>query len=503
LCVCDMVTHPGGSNGFGKVVVAIRPGVTLAGHTPFPSGSELKLINGAALLSTSGNELQNRFVTNWNMNGISTLDEWMGVENITLNGNCANVGSSTVCNDGIQFWKSRHVRINNVVVENMRGENGGPQETFHIDSNKCEDFVVTNSIVLCNDGGNTASGIASSYTNRIRVNGCTVLGMTTANGLTFNCCGGFTIDNTYIGDCISGSGFNFEHSWDGVISNIISGAPSATLDVTTSPGSYTPGQAHGNDKGLIINFQHGGGNLLFDNCDIRGSITRGVGVLGANIGTAAAGTTGTTVVGPAGFFYPGMVGRYLQVGTGAFVKITGYTSGTTVTTEAHGGASGQTINLLSGNVKFRNSRISDTSNAAGTSGNGFQVLDTLDTVKRLTIRTCDLTDVTFDNNFLDMAGVGNGTGNGAVTLASGKAVATLTDNMVTATEYFNPFPKRMRVMNLATGATVGVTSIRTGHPKAVLTSTGTSTTVPFDVPVGGSILINNTVMSNVSWWFIE
>lgn len=498
----DLIAHPN-PQGFGKVGMALRPNTRLVG-----AGKHLtsvKLVAGAALTASS---TQNRFVTNWNMNGSTTggnvIDENISVSKMTFNGNCVNVGNSLTCNHGIQWWNVRHAKIEDVIVKNMRGENGGAQETFHIDHVHCDDCDVVDSLVTCDDGGNTASGLTANYSNDIRFTRCKCIGMTKTHGSTIYSSGNITFT-----DCAAhgnaSNGFNVEHCWDVFFENCNAGTEKARSNASAS-AAFTDGASRGNGvDGFHFLLNKGGGRIELSNCNSRGNTGRGIGVLGGSFadpstgagidGTATTGTTGTAVVATVAIFYKTMIGRWIQLGTHGWFQIadTGSSTGASTsctTTAAHGGASGDAITMLGGQIDWRGGVISG-------NGAGAQFLDATAAMKRRSIRRCNLTHVRIQDNTNDLVDVGDGS-TVTQTIAFGPATTTLTSNQASGTEFFNPFPMEMLVMNVSA---TGVTSTRMGHPQAALASSGSSTTAPWTIPVGGSILVINPTMSNVKWFF--
>lgn len=488
----DLVTHPNSNATWTKCVAAIKSGVRISGEPANPTLTVLKLVNSAALQAGT----QNRFFINWDPDADVAVDHDIGVMNITLNGNCLNVGSATNCNHGLQFWNATAVTISNCIIKNMRGENGGAQETFHLDFLRCQNCKASDVLITCDDGGNTASGFTANYSDTIYYTRCRAIGMTRTHGYTV-----YSSGSIFFTDCAAwgnaSNGFNIEHCWDVQLSNCNSGTEAALTNGATAAVAYTQAAARGNtNSGFHFLLDQGGGRIELVNCNSRGN-GKGTAALGGVSGTATTGTTASTVVATAAIFYETMIGRYIQLGTHGWFKVTGVngTGGaqTTLTTEAaHGGASGDAITMLGGPIDWRGGAI--TGNTTGV-----QFLDSTAAQKRLTIRMCDLTNVRIADNTNDLVDIGDGS-TVTQTIASGKATATLTSNQATTVEFYNPFPMDMMVFNVSAG---GNTSLRGAHPKAASTSTGTSTTVPFRVPVGGAITVTNATMSNVSWWFTK
>jgi hypothetical protein len=488
----DVVAHPNTSGGFafGTCVAAIKSNVRISGEPASPTLTQLKLINSASLT----NDTQNRFFTNWNMNAVSGNDSDIIVMSLTLNGNCLNVGSSTACNHGVQFWNVKRPTLVNVIVKNMRGMNGGAQETFAIDCIRCQDFLYRDCVATCDDGGNTASGISASYSDRGGVDHCLALNMTNTQGFTYYACASIQTVLGYAGGN-GATGINNEQSWDLTYTNCIAGAESALIDSPTAPVVFTTGAAHPNNAGFVCLFSHGGGRISYANCNARGNTAAGFRASGAGSFTATTGTTGTTVVLTTASFYQTMIGRYIQVGAGrAWVRITAVTgtgaNATCTVDAAHGGASGDTVLLLGGEVEWKGGVISG-------NGNGVQPVDANATLKQLTTRMLDFTQARIKDNTLDLADTGNGSTN-SVAVLSGILATTLTDNQVSGTEFYNPFPMDMMVVIAPPTA---ATLIRGGHPKATAQSAiSTATSMWHLVPRGGAITATTASISgNVRW----
>lgn len=487
----DVVAHPNTTGGFafGTCVAAIKSNVRISGEPASPTLTQLKLINSASLT----NDTQNRFFTNWNMNAVSGNDSDIIVMSLTLNGNCLNVGSSTACNHGVQFWNVKRPTLVNVIVKNMRGMNGGAQETFHIDCIRCQDFLYRDCIATCDDGGNTASGISASYSDRGYVDRCMALNMTNTQGFTYYACASIQTINSYAGGN-GATGFNNEQCWDLTYANCVSGAESALIDSSTAPVVYTTGATHANNVGFVCLFSHGGGRIQYVNCDARGNTSAGFRASGAQSFTATTGTTGTTVVLTTAAMYQTMIGRYVQVGAGrAWVRVTavsGTGANATFTTDAaHGGASGDTVLVLGGEVEWKAGVISG-------NANGVQPVDGTAALKQLTTRMLDFTQARIKDNTLDLADTGNGSTN-SVAVVSGILAASLTDNMVSGTEFYNPFPFDCQVLVISPTA---AGAVRGGHPKSASSSTiSTATSMWHPVPRGGAITATTTIASNVRW----
>jgi len=210
-------------------------------------------------------------------------------------------------------------------------------------------------------------------------------------------------------------------------------------------------------------------------------------VSGAIQGTAATGTTGLIVKTTADTFFPGHVGNSFA-NTGA--QILTYVGPREVHTDiAHGYLIGTTITIQPGDLTWEGT-------ISHSAGWGIQFLDSSATLKQTMAHRCDFTRSRIFDNLADLQDIGGGTTH-QVTRASGQAPATLTDNLVSGSQFDNPFPMDMWVYNAVAS---GVTSLRGRHPKDVPVSTGINSG-PFLVKAGGSIIVNNVLASNVRWVF--
>jgi len=470
----EVVTHPNGGLSPSKCVAAIMSNVRLFGAGP--DNTILKLKNAAAL-SAGSNPPLNRFFTNWNPSGTGTYDTDIVIEGMTIDGNAANNGTATKCMHGIQLWNVRRSYYRNLVVLNMRGDDTATNETFHLDFIRSQEVGIENCVVATEDGGTTASGISMNFTDDFTVRACKVYGMTVGQGFTYYASG-----NGRTSDCFAGGngagGFNEEHCTNLTYTNCISGAETARSDSGTAAVTFTGNASNANDKGFVFLHTHGGGNIVLNNCISRGNTTRNVGITGAVAGTATTGTTGTTVVATTSMFFQPMMDNYIQLGTGAWCKITAVSgsgaSATLTTATAHGGSSGDTITVQSGPITWRSGQISK-------SAKGVQFTNTTTALKRLDARALNLTGVEIVDNTTDVEDCGNGSST-SLTMASGVVPSALLSSFSAGTEFFPGLPFDLPVY-IAGG---GVVSIRGSHPRAALTSVGVAATHAV-IPAGGSI----------------
>lgn len=457
----DLNDHPNATGGFGKVGIVMRRGVTLRG-----AGRQqtiIKLVDGAAL----GTGSQNRVVTNWDMDAEEDGGDYdVAIEDLTIDGNAANVGASgTVCH-GIQIWRSRHVRVRNVIVKNCRGNDTSSNETFHICQVRCTDVLFEDCEVFCDDGGDTATGFSSNYGSKVTLRDCYAHDMKNGHGFT-----AFETDGLLDAGCISkdngGSGFNCERLWDALMLGC---------------------RATGNDaSGAHINSQDGGGRVRARGCEWGGNL-RGVGVLGTKTFTAASGTTGTTVKAPNGTFNSRHVGRWIEVGANTPVKITVVTDSETATVSAaHGGSSGNTCYIWAGEYAD-DAHIHD--NTTGVA--------ILDGTAAQNLRTCYRTDfggAKFGGNTNDFTDVGNGS-TSTIQKASGKIADTLGSNVVSTSIFRNPFPFPVNLVIVATAAT----ELGGREPDDASTSSTGANSGAWVLPVGGIFKPTMSAAGNVRYW---
>lgn len=462
----DLIDHPNATGGFGKVGIVMRRGVTLRGAGR--KATTINLVNAAALGSGS----QNRVVSNWDQDGETDGGDYdIAIEDVTVDGNAANVGAAdTVCH-GIQAWRVNHLRVRNVIVKNCRGNDTSTYETFHICQVRCTDVLFEDCEVFTDDAGETASGFSSNYGSNIRRLRCYAHDM--ANGHGFTCAQSDKVQDT---DCVSednaGYGFNYEGSWD--VSRV---------------GNIASGNTIG---GLCVNTAGGGGRNQGRNNSYR-SNGRGVGVVGSFSFTAATGTTGTTVVGPANTFTDRMVGRWLRVGAtdaDPWVMITAFTSDTTVTVSgAHGGASTETVQVMAGDLREAAIIESNT-------GGGIEMLDASQALKTIACFRTDFSDCRFDRNGNDCLGVGNGS-TSTIPKMGPKITASVHDNIsVSTTIYRNPFPFRILLGVVGSGST----EIGGKEPDDTTTDSVGANTWCGTVAPGGLFKPTIAAASNVRFW---
>lgn len=462
----DLINHPNATGGFGKVGIVMRRGVTLRGAGR--NVTTIKLVNAAAL----GTGSQNRVITNWDMDAEESGGDFdIAIEDLTVDGNAANVGSSTAVCHGIQPWRVNHVRVRNVIVKNCRGNDTSTYETFHICHVRCTDVLFEDCEVLTDDSGQTASGFSSNYGSNIRRVRCYAHDM--ANGHGFTCAQSDKVQDT---DCVSednaGYGFNYEGSWDvSRVGNIATGNTTGGMAISTLAGG-------GRNQGRNNTYRLNG---------------RGVGVVGSFAFTATTGTTGTTVVGPANTFNDRMVGRWLRVGAtdaDPWVMITGYTSDTTVTVgAAHGGASGESVQVMAGDLREAAIIESNT-------GGGLEMLDASAALKLISCFRTDFSDCRFDRNGNDCLGVGNGS-TSTIARMGPKVTGTVHDNIsVSGTIYRNPFP--FRVLLVIVGS--GVTEIGGKEPDDTTTDSVGANTWCGVVAPGGLFKPTISAATNVRFW---
>jgi hypothetical protein len=456
----DVVTHPNGGLSPSKCVLALHSGVHLYGAGADKTVLKLK---SAASLSAGSNPPLNRFITNWNPAGTGTYDTDIVISDLTIDGNAANNGTATKCMHGVQLWNVRRSYYRNLVVLNCRGDDTATNETFHLDFVRSQEVGIENCVVATEDGGVTASGISMNFTDDFQVKGCKAYGMDVGQGFTFYSSGNGRTSDCYAGGNGAG-GFNEEHCTNVTYTNCIAGAENARIDSATASVTFTGGAANANDKGFVFLHTHGGGNIVLENCISRGNTTRNVGITGAVAGTAATGTTSSTVVATTSMFFQPMVDNYIQLGTGAWCKITavsGSGASTTVTTSpAHGGSPADTITVQSGPVTWKSGQISK-------SAIGVQFTNTTTALKRLDARALNLTGVDIVDNTVDIQDCGNGSSTQLVR-ASGVIPAAVLDAFTPGTEFYTGLPFDVPV-RIASGGTV---SFRGSHPRCSLTSLG-------------------------------
>jgi hypothetical protein len=494
----NLVTHPAtGGLGFGKCVVAVRANVRITGEPTSPSLTELKLVGGASL----SNDTQNRFVINWNANGVSTDDHDITISNLTVNGNCANVGSATACCHGIQFWNTVRCNVLNVICKNMRGENGSAQETFHIDSIRCQDFKVLDSLCTRDDGGNTASGFSSSFSDRCTFERNIATFMNHANGYTLYSSTSGSYVGCYAGGNLTvspagGTGFNNEQCSHLSYVNCFSGVEMAQSVGGTASNAYTNGFGMGNGAGFVTRNDMGGGEITYTGCHAKGNANRGFAVFGAITGTATTGTTASTIVASASIFSPAHIGRYVQLGTHGYFKITAVSvsvgmTATCTTESAHGGASGDVITIAPTNIEFIGGSIVDNP------VNGFQSTETATAMKLLAIRGFSFRGTRIHGNGNDLIlDTGQGSSTAVTRFGSNPVPSTITSNLASAAEFQSPFPCDM--LAIVGGTPTANTFVRGSHPRSPLSDTGV-TTGSFIIPRGGSIRVTATTPA-VTWW---
>lgn len=485
----DLVAHPNTNASFTKTVVALRAGVKLCG-----AGARLttlKLIAGASLQSGT----QNRFIINWDPLAVGAVDVGLDVEDLTLDGNSLNVGNGTTCTHGIQFWNVRRAYVRRCHVKNMRGNDTSSFETFHIDFVRSQDVGIDDCRVFCDDTGNTASGVSMNFTDRFWIRGTSSRNMKNGQGFTYYCSA-----NGFTSDCFAGgngaAGFNEEHCSDLEYVNCNSGSESARTDSSTLSAAYTEATLNANDTGFIFLHTHGGGRIHLNNCHSRGNTTRNVGVTGSVTATSTGGTTASTIVLTTSVLFQPMVGNYVNVNGGAWVKIisvSGTGASTTCTTDiAHGGTTGQTVLIQMGQITWSSGSIT------GGVGKGLQFTDSTTALKQLSARRCNFTGVVIHSNATnDLEDVGNGSST-SVARASGMAPAANTDNLATTVELYNPFPMDMLV--IISGTLSAGTQIRGTHPKDTANSMGLQTG-SFLVKAGGAITITGSAITT-HWMFV-
>lgn len=452
------VVHPNnGSGGFGRCGLALRSKNILV----FSPGTTLKLTTATTLTAES------RVITNWQMNAGGTYDTDMAVEgydsrSCLIDGSGGSVSSGSVKLHGIQLWRAIRSRVERMRVIDCNGYNTGAGENFLVDFIRCQTVRCTD-CVSERTAGTTATLFSASFCDDMKWTRCYGAGSTNGHGFALYSCSrsGYT-------DCLAemnGSvGFNLEHCWDTTYNGCIAGGET-TREVDSSTPAFTTGSDRGNNVGFNCNTTSGGGNTVYIGCHASFNTT-GFTILGGHHGTAAAGTTASTIVDTVGMFFPTDIGRIVQVAGGVAVRITGYTSATTVTTSAaHGGTTGGLIEVWGGSV-----RVDDTTVNGSTTGcqfnNGGGAGDKRNDIRMTRFgSSCD-----FYNNTNDFVDVGNGSSVSLTTFTPGFRIPdTLSSNWVTATPFTNPFP--FDVLLVGVGATA-VTNIASRTAPTVMNSSG-------------------------------
>jgi hypothetical protein len=451
---------------------------------------------------------KNYIVMNANPNASSNFDHNMHVTGLTINGNAANQAGTIACN-GIGFLRAQHVTCSWVDVYDQKGTDTSSNESFGFDVLRgsharflyCRAYVV--STVNC------SSGFSANYSTDISYVGCDSYSHTTVDGGGI----GFAMYNT-VGvnytDCRAWSnestGFNSELS-DCVYVNCQSGITTSDL-VNGSGGPYSINQDLGN-----------GGNGFTTNGDIESISHSGPRCRGVYIGcrssnnnvgfsiklgrgfTAAAGTTGSTIVSSAAAFYPNDAGSYIRVGNGPYVRVATYVSTTSVTTDvAHGGVNGNTGTIVQGQADIIGCQIDRNGTGINSASSGTGTGDMADK-HFLRVSGCR-----FTGNGDNMEGFGPGSSTHTpfgYIRADGGGDTVQPAVPATGVLLYNPYAHDCRVYIFASAITWSANGIqKRGQGVAHATSTLTTDTlvpgasctgvIPVHVAAGEAIALNYT-----------